>query len=149
MELILLEKITHLGNLGQKVKVRSGYGRNYLIPQGKALPATAENQAVFEARRAELEKNQAEHLDQARSRSEKLAGMSIVIPRRVGGEGRLFGSVSASDIAEAVTAAGVEITRQEVRLPEGPLRQIGEYAISLHLHTDIDSSVTVHVVAEE
>jgi large subunit ribosomal protein L9 len=149
MELILLEKITHLGNLGDKVKVRAGYGRNYLIPQGKALPATAKNQAVFEARRAELEKAQAEHLTQARSRSEKLAGMSVVIPRKVGGEGRLFGSVSATDIAEAITAAGIEIARQEVRLPTGPLRQIGEYSIGLHLHTDVDASVTVHVVAEE
>jgi len=149
MELILLEKVTHLGNLGEKVKVRPGYGRNYLIPQGKALPATTRNLAVFEARRAELEKAQAEHLAHAQSRTTKLSGMSVMIARKVGGEGRLFGSVSAIDIAEAITAAGVEVARQEVRLPTGPLRQIGEYTIALHLHADVDSSVTVHVVAEE
>ncbi len=148
MQLILLEKVKHLGDLGEEVKVRSGYGRNYLIPQGKALPATPGNKAVFEARRAELEKVQNERLSEARERAERLTEMSVIIPRKVGGEGRLFGSVSALDIAEALTTAGVEVARQEIRLATGPLRQTGEYTVGVHLHGDVDAQVVVHVVAE-
>lgn len=149
MQVILLEKVKNLGSLGDKVAVRPGYGRNYLIPQGKAVAATAKNLAEFEARRAEYEKAQSDHLAQAQSRAAKLADLSVVISRKTGGEGRLFGSVSTADIAEAVSKAGVQINRQEVRLPEGSLRQVGEYSVALHLHTDVDAAVTVRVVAED
>lgn len=150
MDVILLEKVKHLGSLGDKIKVRPGYGRNYLIPQGKALPATTDNVAVFEARRAELEQAQSDKLDRAKSRAARLAEVSVVIARKTANEGRLFGSVGANDIAEAVTTAtGIELSRQEVRLPAGPLRQIGEYTIPVHLHSDVDAEIKVHVVSED
>lgn len=149
MDLILLEKVTNLGNLGDKVSVKSGYGRNFLIPQGKAVPATADNLAEFEARRAELEARQAEHLSQAQARAEKLADMTLIVARKVGGEGKLFGSVNVSDIADAAQDSGVELARQEVRLPEGPLRQIGEYTVDVQLHSDVEVQIKVHVVAED
>ncbi len=149
MELILLEKVNNLGNLGDKVKVRSGYGRNFLLPKGKAVAATASNFAEFEARRAQFEQNQADALAKAQQRAETLANVTVVIARRAGAEGKLFGSVNTTDIAEAVTATGVALVRQEVRLPNGALRMTGEYAVDVHLHTDVNTSVKIHVVAEE
>lgn len=150
MQVILLERIKNLGNLGDKVSVRPGYGRNYLLPKGKALPATPSNLAVFEARRAEYEKAQTDALARAQPRAARLAEVTVVIARKSGGEGKLFGSVGPADIAEAVTkSAGIELTRQEVRMPEGPLRQVGEYNVDLHLFAEVDASVKVRVVAEE
>ncbi len=148
MEVILLEKVENLGNLGDRVKVRPGYGRNYLIPTGRATMATAENIAKFEARRAELEKAVAEALAAAQARREALEGMTVTIKANAGDEGRLFGSVGTSDIAEALTNAGAKVERQEVRLPEGPFRQIGEYEVTIHLHTDVDAQVKVVIIPE-
>ncbi len=148
MEVILLEKLQNLGDLGDKVVVRPGYGRNYLIPKGKAVAATAENVAEFDRRRAELENAQAKALESAQQRADALGEVAVKISRKAGEEGRLFGSVGTADIAEAVTAAGVELHKHEVRLPEGPLRQAGEYDIVVHLHTDVDASVKVEVVSE-
>jgi len=148
MELILLEKVKNLGSLGDKVKVKAGYGRNFLIPQNKAVPATKNNLAAFEVRRAELEKAQQDQLASAQQRAQQLNNLSVVIARRTAGEGKLFGSVSAHDVADAVTQAGVDLARNEVRLPSGALRLVGEYAVTLHLHADVDTTVKVHVVAE-
>lgn len=148
MEVILLEKVENLGNLGDRVKVRAGYGRNFLIPGGKATPATEEHIKAFEARRAELEQAAAEQLAAAEARREKVEGMSVTIKAKAGDEGKLFGSVGTVDIADAVTAAGVEIERHEVRLPQGPFRQIGEYQVAVHLHTDVNTEITVIVEAE-
>lgn len=149
MEVILLEKVENLGNLGDRVSVRPGYGRNYLIPQGHAKMATPENIRYFEERRAELERKAAEALSEAEKRAEQLAGLTVSIKAKAGEEGKLFGSVGTQDIADAVTAAGVTIERHEVRLPEGPLRATGEYEIELHLHTDVNATVQVVVEAEE
>ncbi len=149
MEVILLEKVENLGDLGDKVSVRSGYGRNFLIPHGKAKPATPENVKEFEARRAELEKQAAEVLAAAEARKAQMEGLSVTIKAKAGDEGKLFGSVGTADIADAVTAAGVELAKHEVRMPEGPLRATGEYEIQLHLHTDVDTVVTVVVEADE
>lgn len=148
MEVILLEKITNLGDLGDRVRVRPGHARNYLLPQGKARRATPENIRYFEERRAELERQAREALEAARKRAEQLAGLNVTISAKTGEEGRLFGSVNAQDIADAVTAAGVEISRNEVRLPHGPLRETGEYEIQLHLHSDVDATIQVNVAAE-
>jgi len=148
MEIILLEKVENLGNLGDKVNVKPGYGRNYLIPGGKATAATAANIAAFEQRRAELEKAAAESLAAAESRIEALSALSITITAKAGDEGKLFGSIGNVDIAEAVNAAGVAIEKREIRMPEGPLRHIGEFEIGFHLHTDVNTSITVAVVAE-
>lgn len=149
MEVILLEKIANLGELGDKVKVKAGYGRNYLIPQRKAVPATAGNIAEFEARRAELEKRQAETLEAARSRAANLEGKAFTIAARVGGEGKLFGSVGTNDIADAIVAAGIDVEKKEVRLPAGPLRETGDHEVELHLHADVDVIVTVTIVGEQ
>ena len=149
MEVILLENIRKLGELGDQVRVKPGYGRNYLIPMGKAVPATAENVAKFEARRAELEKNQADRLAAAHTREDQLQGLSITITQRAGTEGKLYGSVGTSDIADAVTATGVEIKKQEVQLPEGPFRVIGEYEVMLQLHADVEVAIKVSIVPEE
>ena len=149
MEVILLEKIDSLGGLGDKVRVRPGYARNYLLPQGKAKFATPENIAEFEARRAELERAAAEALAAADTRRESLAGMVIELTAKAGSEGKLFGSIGAADIADAVTARGVEVEKREVRLPEGPLRQAGEYEIQLHLHADVDAEIRIIVIGEE
>lgn len=148
MEVILLEKVENLGNLGDKVKVRPGYGRNYLIPHGKAKAATVENIQYFEARRAELERQAAETVAAAQQRADQLAGLAVTIPAKAGDEGKLFGSVGTVDIAEAVTRAGVEIHRHEVRLPEGPIRACGEYEVELHLQTDVNATVKVVVEPE-
>jgi large subunit ribosomal protein L9 len=149
MEVILLEKIDNLGGLGEKVRVRPGYARNYLLPQGKAKFATPENIAEFEARRAELERAAAEALATAETRRESLTGMVIEMKAKAGSEGKLFGSIGAGDIADAITARGVEVERREVRLPEGPLRQAGEYEIDLHLHADVNAEIRIIVIAEE
>ncbi|MCG5510925.1 50S ribosomal protein L9 [Ectothiorhodospira lacustris] len=149
MEVILLEKVENLGSLGDKVRVRSGYARNYLLPQGKAKFATEANIAEFEARRAELEKTAAESLAAAQARQTKLEAMTLTISARAGTEGKLFGSVGTNDIADAAKAAGVELEKREVRLPEGPLRQAGEFEVAVHLHTDVNATVKVVVVGVE
>lgn len=150
MDVILLEKVENLGNLGDKVAVKPGYGRNFLIPQGKAQAATAENLEAFEARRAELEKVAADALAAAQDRKAALEGLTVVsIAHKAGEEGRLFGSVGTVEIATATTAAGVEIARNEVRLPTGPLRQLGDYEIEVHLHSDVNAVISVTVIAEE
>ena len=148
MEVILLEKIANLGNLGDKVTVRPGYGRNFLVPKGKAVPATAAKVAEFEARRAELEKVAAEKLKAAQGRAEALGKIKVVIYQKAGDEGKLFGSVGTQNIADAVTEAGVKVERQEVRLPEGTIRQIGDYKVDIDLHSDVVASITVTVAAE-
>ncbi|MCP5206075.1 MAG: 50S ribosomal protein L9 [Hahellaceae bacterium] len=148
MEIILLEKVGRLGALGDKVTVKSGYGRNFLIPYGKAVPATATNIEQFEIRRAELEKASAERLAAAQARAEAFAGKEVTIVAKAGDEGKLFGSIGVRDIADALTAAGLAAEKSEVRMPEGPLRAIGEYEITVHLHSDIDAEVKVIVVAE-
>ncbi len=148
MDVILLEKVANLGSLGDTVKVRSGYGRNFLIPQGKAKPATAENVAYFEAQRAELERKAAEELASANARAEKLNAASVTITANAGDEGKLFGSVGPQDVADAITAAGIDVARQEVRMPDGPIRSVGEFQIELHLHADVNATVSVNVTGE-
>lgn len=150
MDVILLDRVENLGKLGDKVSVRSGYGRNFLIPQGKAVRVTPESLAEFEERRAELEKRAADELTRAEGRKRTLEGERFEIKARAGGEGKLYGSIGTSDIAAAITASGQEVARREVRLPEtGVFRELGEYEVSLHLHTDVDASVMIAVVAEQ
>ncbi len=149
MEVILLEKINKLGDLGDQVNVKAGYGRNYLIPVGKAVSATADNIEKFEGRRAELEEAQADSFTAATARAEKLNATEITLERIAGEEGKLFGSVSGADIAEAVTAAGAELAKNEVRLPEGPLRALGEFEVDVHIHSEVDAKVKVIVIAEK
>jgi large subunit ribosomal protein L9 len=149
MEVILLEKIQKLGDLGQQVQVKPGYGRNYLIPNGKAVPATADNVAKFEARREELEKAQADALGRATARAAKLQEISVTIMKKAGAEGKLFGSVGTVDISEAVSAAGEELSKHEVVLPDGALRMLGEYEVVLHLHAGVEVQLKVTVAAEE
>ena len=148
MDVILLEKVKNLGSLGSRVSVKPGYGRNFLIPQGKAVAATEANVASFEARRAELERQEADTLSAARSRAEQLASIAVVIAAKSGDEGKLFGSVGTRDIAKAITAAGIAVDKTEVRLPTGALRNTGEYTVALHLHTDVNAEVSVTIVAE-
>jgi large subunit ribosomal protein L9 len=149
MEVILLENIGNLGALGDTVDVKSGYGRNFLIPQGKAVPATQDNVAKFETRRAELEAAAAETLAAAQARSDALMALDAVnIAATAGEEGKLFGSVGTRDIAEALTAAGCEVDKSEVRLPEGVIRELGEYEIMIQVHAEVSSSVAIHIVAE-
>jgi len=148
MEVILLEKVANLGALGDIVKVKDGFGRNFLIPQGKAKRATEANKAEFEARRAELERQQADILTAAKARGEKLSGTSVDIAQKAGEDGRLFGSVTNHDIASALTAKGVEVAKSEVRLPAGPLKAVGEFPVSIALHHDVVVDITVNVVAE-
>lgn len=149
MEVILLENISNLGRLGDTVTVKPGYARNFLIPQHRAVSATPENIAKFEAQRAELEQRQDDTLAAAEARARALADVEVSIARRAGTEGRLFGSVGTQDIAEVISGAGgVEIKKHEVQLPSGPLRQIGEYEIHLRFHADVEASVKVSVVAE-
>jgi large subunit ribosomal protein L9 len=149
MEVILLEKVANLGNIGDRVKVRSGFGRNFLLPQGKATLATADNVAKFEARRAELERIAHEQLESAQRRAEDVKDFRLTITAKAGTEGKLFGSIGTSDIAEACTRAGHPISRSEVRLPTGPLRTVGEHTVDLHLHADIDVQLPVTLIAEE
>lgn len=147
MEIILMEKVANLGNLGDVVKVKDGYARNFLIPQGMAKRANKANIAAFAERKAELEKLAAEKLAAAQARAEKIAGMTVTIAQKAGVDGRLFGSVTNVDIAEALTAQGVEIAKAEVRLPEGPFKMVGEYPVTLALHSDVTCDITVTVVA--
>ena len=149
MEIILLDKIANLGGLGDKVNVKSGFARNFLFPQGKAVPATKDNVEKFEARRAELEAKIAEDLAAAQARAEKLDALEeVTVAAPAGDEGKLFGSVGTKDIAEAITAAGVEVAKSEVRLPTGTLRETGEYDIDVQLHSDVATTVKVVIIAE-
>jgi large subunit ribosomal protein L9 len=149
MDVILLQKVANLGGIGDRVKVKSGYGRNYLLPSGRATLATATNVARFEARRAELEKLANEELHGAKERAESLRDFRLTITAKAGTEGKLFGSVGTNDIAEGATAAGHKVSRSEVRLPNGPIRTVGEHQVAVHLHTDVEVTLTVIVVAEE
>jgi large subunit ribosomal protein L9 len=148
MQVILLEKVANLGNLGDIVKVKDGFGRNFLVPQGKAKRATEANKAEFAARRAELEKQQADILVVAKSRGEKLAGIVVSIAQKAGVDGRLFGSVTNHDIAEGLVAAGHQVVKSEIRMPTGPLKTIGEFPVSVALHHDVVVDITVAVVPE-
>jgi large subunit ribosomal protein L9 len=149
MELILLEKVRNLGQLGDKVSVKPGYGRNYLLPQGKAVPATAENLATFEQRRAEYEAKAHEHLAAAEARAAKLAEVSVTIAANASPEGKLYGSVGPREIAEALQAAGHDIHKGEVIQGEGPIRNVGEYEVLISLHADVQATAKVVVVAEK
>ena len=149
MEIILLDKIANLGALGDVVKVKAGFARNYLIPQGKAKRATAANMEEFALRRAELEKVAGEKLAAAQERAEKLADFSLQIAQKAGVDGRLFGSVTNADIAEGLKAQGFDVAKSEVRLPEGPFKMVGEYDVTLALHTDVTVDIKVSVVAEQ
>ena len=148
MEVILLEKVANLGELGDKVTVKAGFGRNFLLPQGKATAATAENISLFEARRAELEKPAAAKLAVAQARAEKLNELVVTITANVGEEGKLFGSIGTQDIADALTAAGVEVAKSEVSLPQGTIRQAGEFEISLQLHSEVTAAIKLVVAGE-
>ncbi len=148
MEIILLQKVANLGNIGDRVKVRSGYGRNFLLPQGKATLATADNIAKVESRRAELEKVANDELAAAQSRAAKVSGFKLSLPAKAGTEGKLFGSVGTADIAEALKSAGHEVARSEVRLSGGPIRHTGEHVVQLTFHADVVVDLTVTVVPE-
>ncbi len=148
MDVILLDKVGRLGKIGDKVAVKAGFGRNFLIPQGKAIPATEENLRDFETRRAELEAMANEKLGVARARAEKLFELTVTIAANAGDEGKLFGSIGTRDIADAITAAGVEVAKSEVKLPQGTLREVGEYEIDVQLHADVTQAVKVTIVGE-
>ncbi|MCB1704360.1 MAG: 50S ribosomal protein L9 [Halioglobus sp.] len=149
MDVILLENISKLGRLGDTVKVKAGFGRNYLIPQGKAVHATEENTASFEARRAELEAAAAAQMAEAQTRADAINALgTVTIPANAGEEGKLFGSVGTRDIADAIVALGCEVDKSEVRLPSGALRELGEYEIAIQVHGDVDATVLVAVIAE-
>lgn len=148
MDVILLEKVQNLGSLGDKVGVRAGYGRNYLIPKGIAVPATKDNLTKFEARRAELEKAAADVLAAAQTRADALNDTTVTIAMKAGDEGKLFGSVGTVDIAHALEAAGTPVEKQEIRLPQGTIRELGDFDVAIHLHTDINVTIHVSIVAE-
>ena len=148
MQLILLQKVVNLGNLGDKVTVKPGYGRNFLVPQGKAVPATATNLAEFEARRAEYEAKAKASLEGAEGRKARLEGASVTISANASTEGKLYGSVGPRDIAEALTKAGMPVEKSEVVMGEGPLRHVGEFEVLVHLHADVETPVKVLVVPE-
>ena len=149
MEIILLQKVENLGQIGDRVKVKSGYARNFLVPTGRATLATAANIAKFEAQRADLEAKANQELAAAQARAVKFEGFTLQIQAKAGTEGKLFGSIGTADIAEAAVKAGQPITRSEVRMPTGPIRTIGEHQVQLHLHTDVDVTLVVTIVAEE
>ena len=149
MDVILLTKVANLGTIGDRVKVKSGYGRNFLLPKGKATLATPENVKKFEARRAELEKIARDQFQDAESRAAAFREFKLQITAKAGTEGKLFGSIGTADIAEACTKAGHKLARAEVRLPTGPLRTVGDHTITLHLHTDIDVQLPVVITAED
>jgi large subunit ribosomal protein L9 len=149
MEVILMEKIANLGELGQVVRVKDGYARNFLIPQGKAKRATEENKKAFEARRAELEKAQAAALDKAQERGKKLDGLTLQITQKAGPDGRLFGSVTNYDVVEALKKQGHEVERAQIRMPQGPLKQVGDFPLEIALHTDVAVKITVSVLGEQ
>ena len=149
MNVILLEAVENLGSIGDLVKVKPGYARNFLLPQGKAALATPENMKQIEERRAELERVAAEELAKAKERAKAFDNLEVVIPANAGSEGKLFGSVGPIDIVEALAAVQVEVERAEIRMPEGPIQEVGEFPIGVHLHTDVDVEVLVKVVGEE
>lgn len=149
MDVILLEKVKNLGDLGDTVKVKAGYGRNYLLPQGKALPATADNLKVFETRKAELIKKAGDSLSAAKARAASFSGKTLVIKALTAEEGKLYGSIGPSDVVRAAAGVGIEIKRSEVDMPAGPLRQIGTYPVTLRLHTEVEATVTVSIEEEK
>ena len=149
MEVILLQKVANLGSIGDRVKVKSGYGRNFLLPSGKATVATSANIAKFEVIRADLEKKAAAELTSATARAESLKEFRLELKAKAGNEGKLFGSVGTADIADALSAAGHAVERAEVRLPEGHIRMVGEHAVTVHLHADVDVQITVAIAAED
>ena len=149
MEVILLEKVRNLGNLGEQVKVKSGFARNYLIPYGKAVTANEANRARFEAQRAELEKTQADALGKAQARAEKMTGFTVQVVRKVSEEGKLFGSVGIRDICDAMQQAGFELARPEIHLDRGPLKEIGDHEISVSLHPEVNFKLIVSVIGEK
>ena len=149
MQVILLQRVVNLGKLGETVDVKAGYGRNYLIPQGKALPANEANIAKFEARRAELEAAEAAELSEAQKRADALADVNVIMRAKAGDEGKLFGSIGTRDIADALTKSGLEVDRSEVKLPEGSFRQVGEYKVTIQLHHDITADILVTILSED
>lgn len=150
MEVILLENIENLGSVGDKVTVKSGFARNYLVPQAKAKVATAENIAEFEARRAELEKAAAEARATAEARKQAIESLGVIeVAARVGSEGKLFGSIGVADVCEAIATLGETVEKSEIRMPEGALRVTGEHIVDIHLYTDIDTQVTINIIGEE
>ena len=149
MQVILLEKIANLGDLGDQVSVKSGYGRNYLVPQNKAVPATAENIARFEERRAELERTSNERLGEAQSRADKISGTQVTITSKAGEEGKLFGSITVRDIAEAAGRRDIRLDKSEILLPDGPLRTLGEFDVDTKLHPEVIATLKVTVIAEQ
>jgi large subunit ribosomal protein L9 len=148
MQVILLEKVANLGNLGDIVKVKDGFGRNFLIPQGKAKRATDSNKAEFEARRAELEKQQAALLDAAKERAKALAGFNLAVTQKAGVDGKLFGSVTNTDIAEGLTAKNIKVVKAEIRMPNGPLKTVGQHQVTIALHHDVTVDITIDVIGE-
>ena len=148
MQIILLEKVVNLGQLGDVVKVKNGYARNFLVPNGKAKRATPENLAEFEKRRADLEKQQADILAQANARAEKLNGMMVQITQKAGVDGKLFGSVTNADIADALKAQGFDVSKAEIRMPDGPLKQVGDHELTLAMHSDVTATIKVSVLGE-
>jgi large subunit ribosomal protein L9 len=148
MDIILLETVENLGNIGDRVKVRSGYGRNFLLPKGKATLATPENIAIFEERRAEFERKEAAELASAQTRADQIKGLTLQLKANTGPEGKLYGSIGTIDIAEACTAAGAIVERSEVRLPDGPIRTIGEHEIEIHLQSDLDVTIRIDVISD-
>jgi len=148
MQVILMEKVVNLGSLGDVVKVKDGYARNFLIPQGKAKRATEANLKEFEIRRADLEKKAAELLSAAEARAAKLEGLMVQITRKAGVDGRLFGSVTNADVSEALAVQGINVPKAEIRMPQGPLKQVGDYPLTLQLHTDVLANITVSVLGE-
>ncbi len=149
MNVILLESVENLGSIGDLVKVKPGYGRNYLLPQGKAALATDKNMKEIEARRADLEKAAAQDLAQAQTRAATINGVELVIPANAGSEDKLFGSVGPLDIAEAFSAIQVEVERSEIRMPDGPIHSLGDFVVGVHLHSEVNAEVTVRVVAAD
>ena len=149
MNVILLESVENLGGIGDLVKVKPGYGRNFLLPQGKAALATEANMKAIEARRAELEKAAAEELAKAKARSKAFEGLEVIIQANAGAEGKLFGSVGPVDVVEALSAVQVEIERAEVRMPDGPIQEVGDFTVGIHLHSDVNAEVLLHIVGEE
>ena len=149
MQVILLDKIANLGSLGEQVVVKSGFARNFLFPQGKAVPATKANIETFDARRAELEAKIAEQLVAAQARAEKLEALAeVTLVSKAGDEGKLFGSIGTRDIADAISAVGIEVAKSEVRLPNGTIRELGEFEVAIQLHAEVTTTITVVVIAE-
>jgi large subunit ribosomal protein L9 len=149
MNVILLENVENVGGIGDVVKVKAGYGRNFLLPRGKAALATAENMKQIEARRAELEKAAAQELEKAKTRAVAITGVELVIPANAGSEDKLFGSVGPIDVAEAFAAVQIQVERSEIRMPDGPIHELGEFQIGVHLHSEVNAEVTVRVIAAE